>query len=179
MRVRNSAEYVMKRTSKPLKVAEVGVFKGGNALRLLTMNIEKLYLIDPYKEWTDMIFHPQKEADEAKNIMLERINKHPKKDKVKFIQKTSIEGSKLFEDSFFDFVYIDGNHQYDSLMADLIHWYPKVKKGGYFGGHDYCAERVASAVKDFAKERGLDFIGFCKVGNVDIDDMTKDWLIEL
>ncbi len=37
----------------------------------------------------------------------------------------------------FDMVYIDGAHDYKSVKADLEAWYPKVKNGGIFAGHDY------------------------------------------
>jgi len=34
-------------------------------------------------------------------------------------------------------VYIDGAHDFDNVMLDLIHWVPKVKIGGIVSGHDY------------------------------------------
>jgi hypothetical protein len=36
-----------------------------------------------------------------------------------------------------DFVYIDGNHSYSHVKEDLRLWFPKVKRGGVFAGHDY------------------------------------------
>lgn len=43
----------------------------------------------------------------------------------------------LFRDESLDFVYIDGAHDYDSVKRDIELYLPKVKKGGYIGGHDY------------------------------------------
>jgi hypothetical protein len=43
----------------------------------------------------------------------------------------------LFNDEFFDLVYIDGDHSYSGVMKDILYWLPKVKQGGYIGGHDY------------------------------------------
>jgi hypothetical protein len=37
-------------------------------------------------------------------------------------------------------VYIDANHNYENVKADINAWYPKVKKNGLIGGHDYQPE---------------------------------------
>ena len=44
---------------------------------------------------------------------------------------------KLFANNSLDFVYIDGNHAYDFVKQDMEMWWPKLKKGGLFCGHDY------------------------------------------
>ena len=71
---------------------------------------------------------------------------------------TSLQASALFEDNSLDFVFIDADHAYESVKADINAWYPKVKPGGYIGGHDYnkAAEDdpVVKAVDEiFAKNR--------------------------
>lgn len=38
-----------------------------------------------------------------------------------------------------DIVYIDADHKYDSVKADIQAWLPAIRKGGYISGHDYCA----------------------------------------
>jgi hypothetical protein len=40
-------------------------------------------------------------------------------------------------DNSLDFVYIDGNHSFFSVVEDLTLWSPKVKVGGVISGHDY------------------------------------------
>lgn len=37
-----------------------------------------------------------------------------------------------------DFLYIDGNHQYEYVLQDLTLYYPKVKKNCYIIGDDAC-----------------------------------------
>jgi hypothetical protein len=53
------------------------------------------------------------------------------------IRLPSIEASKLFDDGSLDFVYIDGDHSYDPVIADIESWEPKVRSGGIVSGHDY------------------------------------------
>ena len=60
-----------------------------------------------------------------------------------------------------DFVYIDGNHQYEFVAKDIKTYYPKLKKGGVLGGHDmyngFCSEHngVVQAVAEFAIKNNL------------------------
>jgi hypothetical protein len=42
-----------------------------------------------------------------------------------------------FPDHYFDFVYVDARHDYKAVLEDLRAWWPKVKRGGIFAGHDY------------------------------------------
>lgn len=63
------------------------------------------------------------------------------------IRKMSIDAVKDFEDGSLDFVYIDGNHDFDYVMMDLILWSQKVKTGGVVAGHDYYHFRWAGVVE--------------------------------
>ena len=59
----------------------------------------------------------------------------------------------------FEFVYVDGSHTFDDVWQDLQVWYPRVRAGGVFAGHDYtdqenCPE-VRPAVDRFVSERHL------------------------
>lgn len=40
-------------------------------------------------------------------------------------------------DNLYDLIYIDGNHDYDSINRDINNFKSKVKIGGYISGHDY------------------------------------------
>lgn len=73
-----------------------------------------------------------------------------------------------FADESLDFVYLDANHSYLAVRADLRAWYPKVKVGGLLCGHDYMDGYlgfgpdlqggtlfgVQTAVDEFAREIG-------------------------
>jgi len=68
------------------------------------------------------------------------------------IRHNSSEVAALFPDEYFSFIFVDAGHSYDQVMADLKNWYPKLKTGGIMAGHDYDAQSVADAVKDFFGE---------------------------
>ena len=79
---------------------------------------------------------------------------------VSFHRKTSGEAHSEFPNDFFDWVYVDGSHDYDSVKSDLELYFPKVKPDGFLTGDDYflpCQETggpapVKQAVQDFGKE---------------------------
>jgi hypothetical protein len=75
-----------------------------------------------------------------------------------------------FPDEYFDLIYLDACHLYEAVRQDLRDWWPKVKKGGLFCGHDYMDVnvpfiQVKKAVDEFCAELrlGLDFVtlGHC------------------
>ena len=44
---------------------------------------------------------------------------------------------KTFDDGTFDFVYLDGNHDFVNIANDIVEWEKKVRVGGVVSGHDY------------------------------------------
>ena len=53
------------------------------------------------------------------------------------MRSASIDAATMFNDSTFDFIYINGNHRKESVTDDMQAWYPKVRSGGILAGHDY------------------------------------------
>lgn len=43
----------------------------------------------------------------------------------------------LVPDGWADFVFVDAGHSYAAVRDDIARWLPKVRAGGWFGGHDY------------------------------------------
>jgi hypothetical protein len=70
-------------------------------------------------------------------------------DYIEFWRNYSFDCHHCFKNGVFDFVYIDGDHTGESVERDIDLFLPKVKKGGYIGGHDYnpeCWPEVVNAV---------------------------------
>jgi hypothetical protein len=53
------------------------------------------------------------------------------------IKKWSMDAVKDFKAGSLDFVYIDGNHDFEHCTEDIAHWGKKVKIGGIISGHDF------------------------------------------
>ena len=75
-----------------------------------------------------------------------------------FIRQKSADAADLVPNGL-DFLYIDGNHMQEYVEKDIKLYYPKVRRGGMFGGHNYQPENpgVMKAVYAFFKKRNLTF----------------------
>jgi predicted O-methyltransferase YrrM len=58
-------------------------------------------------------------------------------DRSGLLEMTTQEASSLYPDGTFDFVFVDADHSREAVEDDIKHWQPKVRTGGWFGGHDY------------------------------------------
>jgi hypothetical protein len=120
------------------KICEIGVRYGENFKAMLIDSLEEAVAIDVWME-TGVISQNdecivQSTLDDQYNNM---VDLYKKDSRVKIIRDFSISASKQFEDSYFDFVYIDADHTEEAVNADLNAWYLKVRSGGVLAGHDY------------------------------------------
>ena len=55
-----------------------------------------------------------------------------------------------------DFLHIDGRHEFDFVMLDIIQWAPKVRPGGIIACHDYHLSGVKRAVEAYTLAHHID-----------------------
>ena len=124
---------------KPLVGAEIGVLVGAHAKEILdNLNMEKLYLVDPY-------FGSITNYHSALDLLKEY------EDETKWFILPSVEACRYVDNGTLDFVYIDGLHSYEACFNDITAWHTKVKEGGFIAGHDWPSDSVENAVRDFLK----------------------------
>jgi predicted O-methyltransferase YrrM len=124
-------------------IAEVGVYYGETARYVLQNYGSKLtryYLIE-------MIL---------RDSIKELVRDYPFID---IINMESKHASAEIADDSLDFIFIDANHSYNSVLEDITLWTPKVKEGGIISGHDYCDSHpgVMMAVSRKFKKINLEF----------------------
>jgi hypothetical protein len=56
---------------------------------------------------------------------------------LKLWKMASVLVAQQIPDNWLDFVFIDADHDYESVKADIEAWEPKVVPMGWIGGHDY------------------------------------------
>jgi len=144
--------------------AEIGVWQGAFSSQILEITApRKLHLIDPW------LFQPEfprcmyggaiaKHQSDMDKIYQNVITRFGKYEKV-FIHRGFSEQVLLeFSDAYFDWIYIDGNHDYDFVRRDIEMGSLKVKSGGFIAGDDYDwgEDRgfpIQRAVQGFLKEK--------------------------
>jgi len=166
IKLRPSTEIAMKEfEDKKIVAVEVGTWKGENALSILqNLNIDKLYLIDPYCEFDDfkdgistmdtsLKVSSFEDAEKISNILLKG-----SEDKIIRIKKSATDALEDIPNNI-DFIYLDGNHAYKSVKEDIENYYPMLKDGGIICGHDYDIKPnhpgVKIAVDEFAQKNNL------------------------
>lgn len=138
-------------------VAEIGVGRGAFAQQLLTqLRPARLHLIDP---WQRAIAWPviglRTGADS-----LATVHEMFAEPIAAGIVQLHVAPSPAALDSIepCDVIYIDGDHRYEAVAADLEAARRSVKPGGWICGHDYCDifdRGVPRAVDEFCERHGL------------------------
>lgn len=107
--------------------AELGTGNGLLAEQLLTGCQQLLQLIV-----VDLFRRPERRASVERRLGLfvqqERCVVYP---------GSTLEVAEFVADGSLDFIFIDAGHSYAAVAADIRAWAPKVKPGGWVGGHDY------------------------------------------
>lgn len=116
--------------------AEIGVFDGSYSRYLLRYCPGlKLYAIDAWESYEGYNDYSAKRIDQAYETAKTLLSEY---DCV--IMRGRSDDKKILDqipDESLDFVFIDGNHMYEFVVADIAAWSKKVRKGGIVYGHDF------------------------------------------
>ena len=131
---------------------EIGVNEGDNIFKITESNSKlKIYGVDPYKVQKENTLYEKNINEEYNDESLSIIKRKILKESLKYpnleiIVDRSDNASKQFDKESIDFVFIDGDHSYESVKTDINCWEPKVKEDGLIMGHDYNWGNIARAV---------------------------------
>lgn len=122
--------------------AEIGCWVGGFSKELLShFSCLSLYMVDCWEKGAGLNL-TQKKKNRTKERLAQAYqealsNTEFASDRRIVVKDFSDKASSLVPDNSLDFVFIDANHMYEEVKKDLVLWFPKVKQGGIFSGHDY------------------------------------------
>ena len=160
---------------------EVGVFTAETYCTILQNcpKVHTLYGVDNYKPYIDYLKEPydgtpayycdSKTIDFVERIAAHNIEWSGKKEKSRMIKEDSSIAKNLFQDESADFIFIDTYLSLEQAETDLSDWYPKLKVGGVFSGHDWNAPVIQKAVNNF---RSINNIS----GDFSVFDNTWMWI---
>lgn len=130
-------------------IAEIGVHLGEFSKKILkATQPKKLVLIDPWKIFDDPVHASswygtradQEEMDRRHQGVLDMFEAEIAAGQVEVMRALSAEAAANFPDEYFDLVYVDGDHAYEGVSADLRLYFPKLKRGGLLAGDDYAVK---------------------------------------
>ena len=137
------------------KGAEIGVERGHFSKVLLEWNPGlHLLCVDAWQAYPNYREHvSQSKIDGFYEETAERLALY----NATLIRKFSVDAAAYVEDGSLDFAYLDANHTYDQVSADIAAWAPKVRAGGILSGHDFCRRKrmdfgVIEAVREWGEK---------------------------
>lgn len=147
---------------KLYRIVEVGVDRAdfSGCFWERCYNCQVFVGVDPYEPYAGMPW--DRESDFL--IAVKRFAEYPRG---KLLRQRSCDAAKSLKMSDadlysvdYDFVYIDGGHQYEDVVSDLQTWWPIVSQHGIIAGHDWDMKTgdhdgVRRAVTEFAEKLDL------------------------
>jgi len=123
-------EELLKVLPKQGIVAELGVDEGDFSEKILKIcNPKKLILVD---FWGSKRYNQNK-----RKKVEEKFSSLINSGKVQIELGLSTDVGERFEDGYFDWIYIDTSHSYQTTIKELEIWRTKVKENGIIAGHDF------------------------------------------
>lgn len=156
IKFRNNLVDALKELNLPLVVAEIGVAEGLFSRDMAAKGLDRLYCVDFYGQIPDVSGDGNSAPEWHNHNMQEaRDRLNPWKGKVTWLRGLSPQMAEYVPEESLGMLYLDGDHSYGGVMADLAAWYAKVVPGGIIAGHDYLNESygVKKAIDVFCEYR--------------------------
>ena len=120
-------------------IVEVGSWVGRSisylGVELINRNkAPKVYAVDTWMGSHEHRDHAILKNDELYNTFIKNIA--PLGKLVIPLRMDSLTAASTFQNSSIDFLFLDASHEYEDVKRDIEAWYPKIKSGGIFSGHD-------------------------------------------
>jgi hypothetical protein len=175
---------IVARVPKNGSIAEIGVMRGKLSHWLLTTRSDiRLLMVDnwlppaqrtkSYRRTGDKsALRGPESVERDKLATYRRVSAFPGRCIIMCMD--SLVAAAQIPDRSIDLVFLDADHSYKGVVADLKAWAPKVKPGAYIGGHDYKNpdpvadfSGVEIAVHEWADGRDIEtdnaYTWFCKL----------------
>ena len=138
--------------------AEIGVSIGINSKAMCTYIAGlELLCVDPWDIVLDD-YRSRTRGRERLASYYEQAAQRLKPFDCQLARMTSLEAVRLVRWESLDFVYVDGAHEFDYAITDIVEWSKRVRPGGIVSGHDYLhfsGAGVVEAVDAYVKKHPI------------------------
>lgn len=137
---------ILRRVGPGARGVEVGVFRGALSQKLLDGGVVRLFMVDNWLPAGDQPEHYKATGDWHASRPIGGVASDERKaravaarsgGKAVVLKLPSVVAAHQINDGSMDFVFLDADHSYEGVRADIAAWLPKVRKGCWIGGHDY------------------------------------------
>lgn len=142
---------------------EIGVMFGEFSKHMLSNWPGRLFMIDPWENQP-----PSRYLDGCNSLDMDKAMQRAIDACMEFgkraviVREYSVMAAKNFQEGQLDWVFLDGNHRYESVKADLNAYWGKLHSGAIMAGHDFYERHtdwhdcgVETAVREFAMRHKL------------------------
>jgi hypothetical protein len=121
-----------------MRMVEIGSY-AGESTEIFAKHFKEVIAIDPFSYIEDDLNAPfyNQTNIEWSSVYEKFLSNTENYKNINHIKKTSDDSISEIPNDYVDFVYIDGLHTYEQVKTDIKNYLPKIKKGGFIGGHDY------------------------------------------
>jgi len=143
-------------------ILEVGISRGHSTATILqsSPDLKEYWGIDAYQPGKDFLDTPTREytineVNKIKKRAFSNIRAQSNCSIFKMYEDWTWNVVNEFEDQYFDFIFLDSYLNEKDVEHELKRWYPKLKVGGYYSGHDYAYAQVKRPVNKFIKDNNV------------------------
>lgn len=152
--------------------AEIGCAKGATTQWLLrSCGTLHLYAVDLWAPVPDKVgggtIYKEWNFSKVKRRFDRAIRSY--QHRVTVLQGISWEMAAKVKDGSLDFIFIDADHEYESVIKDIRAWTPKLKDRGMISGHDYNFPDVLIAINELIpqwKDSKVDHVWYARKEDV-------------
>lgn len=131
-------EWLAEQASKRKNIVEIGSWMGRSAVAMATNTVGKVLAVDTWQGTPEDGHFRQLEGKPADWLIQQFIDNKTGVENLTWIQgRSTTVASLLSQVPQFDMIFIDGDHSYAAVKADIIAWLPLMLPGGLLCHHDY------------------------------------------
>ncbi len=128
------------------KAVEIGAYSG-EGTEVISKYFKEVLAVDPWingYDLNDVASHqcPMKFVFEAFQNRTKGLGN------VSFSRGKSLDALEFVGNESLDLVYVDGDHRYEAVVADVQGWKPKLRKDAVLAGHDWSFPAVQKALSE-------------------------------
>ena len=128
------------------KAVEIGAYSGEGTM-VLAKYFKEVLAVDPWLNGYDIQDVASQQC--PMKFVFAKFHENTKDlGNVNYSQRKSLDALEIVEDGSLDLVYVDGDHRYEAVLADLKGWLPKLRAGGVMAGHDWSFQAVKKALSE-------------------------------